>query len=178
MAYRITVDAGHGGFDTGASYYGRNEKDDNLRLALAVGQILADSGIDVNYTRTVDIYQSPLRKAQIANERGSDFFLSLHRNSSEIPNQYNGVQSLIYNTGDIKEVFAQNINTELEMVGFQNLGVVARPNLIVLNQTQMPAVLVEVGFINSDVDNALFDERFPETANAIARGVIQTIIEE
>ena len=52
MAYRIVIDAGHGGSDLGASYNGRNEKDDNLRLALAVGQILENNGIDVVYTRT------------------------------------------------------------------------------------------------------------------------------
>ncbi len=178
MAYKVTVDAGHGGFDPGASYNGRDEKDDNLQLALAVGQILADHGIDVDFTRTVDIYQRPLRKAEIGNENGANFFISLHRNSSPTPNQYNGVQSLIYNTGDIREVFAQNIDEELELVGYKNLGEEVRQNLIVLNQTQMPAVLAEVGFINSDVDNAIFDERFSETSNAIARGIIRTIMEE
>lgn len=53
---------------------------------------------------------------------------------------------------------AENINEQLEDIGFVNLGVKARPNLVVLKRTKMPAVLVEVGFINSDVDNKLFDE--------------------
>jgi N-acetylmuramoyl-L-alanine amidase len=39
----------------------------------------------------------------------------------------------------------------------------------------MPAVLVEVGFINTDADNALFDERFYDIARAIADGIIQTV---
>ena len=47
MAYTIAIDAGHGGADLGASYNGRNEKDDNLNLALAVGQILENNGIDI-----------------------------------------------------------------------------------------------------------------------------------
>ena len=50
---------------------------------------------------------------------------------------------------------AENINEQLEDIGFVNLGVKARPNLVVLKRTKMPAVLVEVGFINSDVDNKL-----------------------
>ena len=37
---RVILDAGHGGYDNGAQYDGRKEKDDNLRLTLAVGQIL------------------------------------------------------------------------------------------------------------------------------------------
>ena len=58
----IVIDAGHGGFDNGAMYQGRKEKDDNLRLALAVGQILEQQGYDVIYTRTTDVYQSPYEK--------------------------------------------------------------------------------------------------------------------
>ena len=58
MAYKIMVDAGHGGADLGATYEGRQEKDDNLNLALAVGKILSQNGVDVEYTRTTDIYLS------------------------------------------------------------------------------------------------------------------------
>ena len=43
--YKIAVDAGHGGSDYGATYNGRAEKDDNLKLALAVGDILEKNGI-------------------------------------------------------------------------------------------------------------------------------------
>ena len=50
----IALDAGHGGSDPGAVYNGRNEKDDNLRLAMAVGEILESNGIDVFYTREED----------------------------------------------------------------------------------------------------------------------------
>jgi N-acetylmuramoyl-L-alanine amidase len=70
---------------------------------------------------------------------------------------------------------AQNINAQLETVGFVNLGVQARPNLVVLRRTQMLAVLVEVGFINSDVDNQLFDANFDDIALAIAEGILDTL---
>lgn len=60
--YKIAVDAGHGGSDYGATYNGRAEKDDNLKLALAVGDILEKNGIDVVYTRTTDEYETPLKK--------------------------------------------------------------------------------------------------------------------
>ena len=69
---------------------------------------------------------------------------------------------------------AENINEELEDVGYINLGVEERPGLIVLNSTQMPAVLVEVGFINSEADNELFTEEFDETAEAIAEGIAES----
>ena len=52
MAYKIVLDAGHGGGDPGAVYQGRQEKDDTLTLTMAVGEILERNGIDVVYTRT------------------------------------------------------------------------------------------------------------------------------
>jgi len=70
---------------------------------------------------------------------------------------------------------ANNINQQLETVGFLNQGVNERTNLVVLNRTQMPAVLVEAGFINTDADNQLFDERFDDMARAIAEGILITL---
>lgn len=140
----------HGGSDPGAVYNGRQEKDDTLRLVLAIGEILQNNDIDVEYTRTTDVYETPYQKAMEANEAGVDFFVSIHRNSSPMPNQYSGVESLVYDLSGIKYEMAQNINAQLETVGFVNLGVKARPNLVVLRRTRMPAVLVEVGFIRSE----------------------------
>ncbi len=175
MAVKIVIDAGHGGYDAGATYNGRREKDDTLALALAVGEILEAQGYDVIYTRTDDVYDSPVQKARIGNESGADFFVSIHRNSSPSPNQYNGVQTLIYNNAGLKAVMAENVNNELEQVGYRNINVVERPDLAVLRRTKMPAILVEAGFINSDEDNNLFDTKFSETAEAIARGIDETI---
>lgn len=175
MPYSIMLDAGHGGAEPGAVYLGRQEKDDTLNLVLSIGEILQNSGIDVEYTRTTDVYESPLQKAMEANEAKVDFFVSIHRNSSPVPNQYTGVESLVYSLDGIKLEMAENINAQLETVGFVNLGVKARPNLVVLRRTRMPAVLVEVGFINSDTDNQLFDENFQDIAEAIARGILETL---
>lgn len=175
MPYSIMLDAGHGGRDPGAVYQGRREKEDTLRLTMAVGEILQNNGIDVEYTRTTDIYESPLQKAQEANAAGVDFFISIHRNSFPTDNVVSGVESLVYNLSGIKYEMAININAQLETIGFVNLGVKARPNLIVLRRTKMPAVLVEVGFMNSDVDNALFDSHFYDIAQAIAEGILDTL---
>ena len=121
------------------------------------------------------MYESPYQKAMEGNESGADYFVSIHRNSSPYPNQYSGVESLVYSRYGAAAALAANINEQMEQVGFVNLGVNERPNLVVLNRTQMPAVLVEVGFINTDADNQLLDERFEETAQAIADGILQTI---
>lgn len=171
----IILDAGHGGADFGAMYLGRMEKDDNLRLTLAIGDILQNAGVNVLYTRTEDIYESPAQKAAEGNASGADYFVSIHRNSSPYDNQYTGIESLVYNRYGAAARMAENINYQLELVGFVNHGVNERTNLAVLRQTNMPAVLVEVGFINTDRDNMLFDSRFQEIAQAIANGILMSL---
>ena len=101
MAYKIVLDAGHGGGDSGAVYQERKEKDDTLTLTMAVGEILERNGIDVVYTRTEDIYQTPFEKAKLANESGADYFISFHRNSSPRDNQYQGAEVLVYDRSGI-----------------------------------------------------------------------------
>lgn len=172
---KVILDAGHGGYDNGAVYNARTEKADNLNLALAVGRILANNGVDVEYTRTNDVYQNPNEKARIANASGADYFVSFHRNSSPIPNMYEGVQTLIYDDSGNKAELGNAINQNLAELGFKNLGNDIRKDLVVLRRTNMPAVLIETGFINTDKDNAIYDSRFNEIAQAIADGILETI---
>ena len=167
----IIIDAGHGGYDNGAQYQGRREKDDNLRLALAVGNRLRADGYPVVFTRTEDIYQRPIEKAQLANASGGDYFVSFHRNASPEDNMYSGVQTLVFRNEGEPAVLAEQINAQLAQAGFRNLGVEVRPNLVVLRRTSMPAVLIETGFINTDADNRLFDTQFDRIAEAIAAGI-------
>ncbi len=171
----VVIDAGHGGGNPGAVYNGRQEKDDVLALALAVGNILEQNGVQVYYTRTSDMYESPYQKAMEGNAVNADYFVSLHRNSSPYPNQYTGVETLVYNRYGEAARLAYNINSRLADIGFENQGINEQQNLVVLNRTRMPAVLVEAGFINTDADNQLFDERFDEIAQAIADGILATV---
>ena len=113
MPYSIMLDAGHGGKDPGAVYNGRQEKDDTLALTLAVGEILQGRGIDVLYTRTTDVYESPYQKAMEANEAGADFFVSIHRNSYPTDNTASGVETLVYDRSGLKLQMAENIDEQL-----------------------------------------------------------------
>jgi len=167
----IFLDAGHGGFDNGATYKGRAEKDDTLRLTLLIGEQLERDGYLVKYTRTTDVYHKPGEKAQIANDGNGDYFISIHRNASPNANQYSGVETLVYQDSGVPAQMARAVNSQLEELGFRNLGVSVRPELAVLRRTKMPAILVEAGFLNTDSDNALFDERLQDIARAIARGI-------
>lgn len=175
MAYKVVIDAGHGGSDPGATYGERFEKDDALDMSFAVGNILEENGIDVEYTRVEDVYNTPFEKATMANNANADLFVSIHRDSVPTPNTREGVSALVFNDGGFKAQLARNINSNLEDVGFRNNGVVERPNLVVLKRSKMPAVLLELGFINNDKDNAIFDENFMAVAKAIADGILESV---
>lgn len=172
---KFVIDAGHGGSDNGATYEGRREKDDNLRLALAVGEILENNGAEVVYTRTTDVYNTPFEKAMMGNNADADYFISIHRNAVPIPNTATGIETLVYQDSGVVAELARNINSELEELGFNNRGVIERPNLVVLRRTKMPAILIEAGFIDNEQDNSKFDAEFKEIAQAIARGIIQSV---
>ncbi|MDO5136038.1 MAG: N-acetylmuramoyl-L-alanine amidase [Eubacteriales bacterium] len=178
MPYSIMIDPGHGGSDPGAVYMGRQEKDDTLNLALQVGEILENNGVEVLYTRTGDGYLTPFERAREANEAGVDYFISFHRNSAPSADQYKGVEVLVYNKQGIKYQMAENIVGALGELGFREIGVEERPGLVVLRRTKMPALLIETGFINSESDNALYDEKAEEIPQAIADAILGTLDEE
>ncbi len=172
---RVMLDAGHGGRDYGAVFMGRREKDDNLKLAQDVGDVLSENGVDVSYTRTNDVYLTPFERAMKANREGVDYFVSLHRNAFPEPNQASGVETFVYDLNGPGAKIAESIGTNMESLGFVNMPVQERRNLVVLRRTGMPAVLAQVGFIDSTADNELFDGNYEGVVQAIAQGILDSV---
>ncbi len=178
---RICLDAGHGGSDVGAEIENRYEKDDNLRLTLAVGKILEEEGIDVIYTRKDDTFVELADRAAYANKEKATYFLSIHRNSAEA--QVSGVEAWISTSAtDGEETIAESILEKIEEVGYGDNRGVKRgyqgnplKNYHVNAATEMPSCLLEMGFMTTPADNELFDEKFDEYAQAIADGIIEGI---
>lgn len=176
MPYKITLDAGHGGYDWGSVYGGRKEKDDNLRLVLALGEKLKEKGFDVHYTRTVDVYQTPYEKAASANNANSNFFLSFHRNVMPIPGSARGTLALVYEDSGIRNKVATAVLNALSSQGFINLGIEEHPHLILLRKTKMPALLIELGFLNHKDDNALLDQYFQPIIDSLATALSDLLL--
>ena len=174
---KVIIDAGHGGQEPGAVYEGRQEKEDALRLAFDVGNALERRGISVSYTRVSDVYDSPYEKAAMANASDADIFLSIHRNAMPVPGIASGVENLVYEDSGTAGALGRNIGEALAEAGWTDLGVKERPGLVVLRNTKIPAVLVEVGFINNEKDNEFLDANMAATADAIADGVLKTFRE-
>ncbi len=173
----FAIDAGHGGYDNGASYEGRLEKDDNLRLALAVRDELIRLGQDVVMTRDTDVFVPLDERANIANNAGADLFISLHRNSypEQLPTA-NGVENYIYTYAtDENERMARLVLDKVVAVGVQQDRGVNRANFAVLRYAEMPSMLLEMGFINNEEDNRLFDKNLQAYARAIAQGAVEAV---
>jgi len=103
----VVLDAGHGGYDNGAVSGTRREKDDNLRMALAVGNLLRGCGFDVVQTRTTDVFVPLMERSNISNRAGADLFVSIHRNGSTNPSA-NGVENWVYTNPSQRAVLAAN----------------------------------------------------------------------
>lgn len=174
---KVIIDAGHGGQEPGAVYEGRQEKEDALQLAFDVGNALERRGISVSYTRVSDVYDSPYEKAAMANASDADIFLSIHRNAMPVPGTASGIENLVYEDSGTAGALGRNIGEALAEAGWTDLGVKERPGLVVLRNTKIPAVLVEVGFINNEKDNEFLEANMAATADAIADGVLKTFRE-
>lgn len=168
------LDPGHGGSDPGACLGTRHEADDVLRLSLAVGRYIIDSGYSVAFTRTYEFYNSPSEKASAANSGSYSYFVSVHRNASNGA----GYGYETYYTGSSSTTsakLASSIHNEIVAIGcWRNRGI-KTANYTVLTNTNMPAVLLEVGFIDNTSDNTIFDNYFDANAKAIANGMLKMV---
>lgn len=172
---KIILDAGHGGNDLGDAYGYRYEKNDNLRLTMAVGNVLETYGYVVEYIRTNDIYIAMNDRVNIANMSGGDLILSIHRIIGELEISSSGLGFYVDKLGGVAEEAAVNIADELKPLGFENYSIIIRSENILLRETAMPALMMGIGHLNSEYDNMLFDTRREEIAEAIAKGISNTI---
>lgn len=181
------LDPGHGGNSRGAAGGSHKEKEDALRLALAVGRILEANGQKVGYTRTDDITMSLEQRVELQEEGGYTYFVSLHRNAAN--QAATGFEIHTYTDdgpGTASYALAENIRREMLEIGltapaeaagdhaFWDRGI-KQSNFHVLRETSCPSILIEAGFIDTDRDNRLFDERFDELAACIAAGCLRQI---
>lgn len=85
-AFKVVLDAGHGGHDSGAHYYGHVEKNIALAITLKVGKILEQyPSIDIIYTRKTDVFVTLKDRANIANKEKANLFICIHCNANKNP---------------------------------------------------------------------------------------------
>ncbi|OCA82452.1 hypothetical protein A8F94_21355 [Bacillus sp. FJAT-27225] len=142
----IVVDAGHGGYDSGAVgaiYY---EKMLTLKSALQVGPLLQKSGAKVIYTRSTDTYLTLAKRVSISNLNLAHAFLSIHYNAFSKTSA--GIETYYYNSSKDKALASSIQNSVIAQTKMKNLGT-KYGNYHVLRENKRPAALLELGYISN-----------------------------
>ena len=176
----IVIDAGHGGHDPGAiGIEDIHEKNVVLDVAARLRDMLAAKGAKVIMTRIDDTFVDLSERADIANRSSADIFISIHANAFS-RSEACGIETLYRaegTRGEKSKALASGVNLALvALTGATNRGAVADVrDLRVLKNTEMPAVLVEVGFTTNPEEGAkLGTEAYRAMlAKGIAEGVTQ-----
>ena len=186
----VYLDAGHGGYDPGASYFGISEKSLTLAIQSRVKAKLESEGYQVVTTRTSDTYVDLTDRSRAAIASESDIFVSIHINASgssasqgietyyyqpyaEYPSRINATYHANPTRLSMSDTLANAIQSSLiNATGAQNQGV-KRQTFAVLRETTAPAVLLELGFLSNPQEAArLNTSAYQETlANAIVAGI-------
>lgn len=182
----IVIDPGHGGADPGAKNSGLQEKDINLDISLRLRESLESKGCIVILTRDVDkdfflpglVLGRVAKRAEldkritIATENNADLFISVHTNSFPRPNTY-GMETYYHLKSSTGKALAELIQKQLTQLQSDNKRKSKAGDYYLINQSKMPAVIVEVGFISNPRErNLLLSDTYRDSiADAIGTGI-------
>jgi len=171
----IAIDPGHGGIDEGCTATGVKEKDVNLQIAMLVKEKLEELGFRVMLTRQEDTYLAKEDRVRLANDAKADAFVSIHQNTFEDAG-ISGMETW-YDGTCLKrdnERLAQLVHMQtLKSTGAQERELRGDADFHVTSMTQMPACLIETGFLSSEQEkNQLLSSEYQEQ---IAEGIVNGI---
>jgi len=183
----VMLDPGHGGYDPGAiTNQGVYEKSINLQIAQKVKEMLGPSGIGVFLTREEDIDYVPdgvkgrtikkqidlNRRIDMAKEANADLFVSLHVNATAT-GQDSGAETFYHSKSETGKRLAELIQQELIKIPGMNRRIVKPGDFYIINNTSMPAVIVEVGYLSSLKEQKKLQQSWyqEQLARAIAKGI-------
>ena len=179
----VVIDPGHGGRDPGAVHHGIRESDVVLAIAHMVMEHLdRNPNIQAYMTRHTDISVANAWRAAFANQLGADLYVSIHANAVRNRPNVSGIETWYMshtreaNRGFTSRQAATIMQRNLiAATGAVNRGLKTTPNFVVLRDTHMPAVLLEVGFLSNAAEAA----RLNSTAHQrlIARAIYDGIVE-
>ena len=173
----VAIDAGHGGEDDGCSRGDVCEKDINIKIAKAAEEQLLDMGYQVLLIREEDEERSLEERVRIANRAQADIYISIHQNACE--EQVSNVSGIEVWYNESKgesgsRRLAQLIHEDVLLyTGAKDRSLVADESLHVIRETDMPACLVETGFLSNKAERELLvtEDYQKKLAEGIASGV-------
>ena len=184
MAIKVYIDQGHNpsSYNTGAEGNGYFEQDITYRIGILLNRYFEGNAEFVTRlsrptpTTMLGTSNSTSLSARVsdANTWGADLFLSLHTNAAPTPTA-NGSECLVYSyEATVANAVARDILDQMTLItGLRDRGIIERPGLYVLRRTEMPAVVVEMGFITNPSDAELLANSPNLFALGIYRGVLR-----
>ena len=186
----VFLDPGHGGRDPGAVYNGLREKDLNMSIYRKLRSELEKLGYTVLTSRDSDVYVDYVtERSEMVNKTNADVFISIHFNATGVPGaNRSGVETYIYEPDeDIKprinkvahddptrlsesKRLADNIHNSVVSVAGANDRGVHGSNYAVLRETVKPAVLIELGYMDSPEHKKISDDKYQ---NKLVEGIVK-----
>jgi N-acetylmuramoyl-L-alanine amidase len=175
--FKLVVDAGHGGKDLGAAGNGLYEKDVALKIAEKIKALSSAYGVDVVLTRDNDVFMSPAEKSSFANGQNADALISIHANANNKNSIESGFEVLLSPDNKfasqnqvLGSAILQNISKNFNAASAlhqQQVGI------WVLKNSNIPAALIECGYITNEEDAGYFknDAKIELMAKNILQGI-------
>lgn len=181
----IMIDPGHGGHDVGTQSISRpryQEKSLNLTTANFVNHYLQEMGYRTAMTRCQDVFVSLEKRSQLANEEEATLFVSIHYNSAPSA-EAQGIEIYYYQSSDQKWRTTKSkhlahtiLKHVVKQTAAQSRGI-KHGNYAVIRETQMPAILIEGGFVTNEqeMQNLKDPNYLRRLAWGIAKGIDEYI---
>ena len=169
---KIVIDPGHGGYDTGASYGGFEEKAINLIISEKLKKLLEGSGITVFLTRDDDSFLSLAERVEITNSIRPNVFISVHNNALKTTRGIRGVETYFWSPQSQKLAYYihKNILSNIKIPDH----FIRRARFYVIRHTPSPAVLAELGFLSNGEDRKLLTNS--STQDQYAKALSEAIL--
>lgn len=153
--------------DNGAVYGGYTERELTNQITLKVKTILEENGINVDLTRNFDESITLEERVEKATKFGYDAYISLHANSCKTPNTGTGYEAYSNNQYNLSKNIVEELSSTYRL---PNRGIQATQyyNRLIQNST-----LIELGFINNDVDRDILVNKQDEVATIIANNILK-----
>ena len=153
--------------DNGATYGEYNERELTNNITLKVKKILEENGISVDLTRDFDESVTLEERIEKANKFNYDAYISLHANSCKTPNTGTGYEAYSNNQYTLSKEIVDDLS---ETYGLPNRGIQSTQYY---NQYINNSTLIELGFINNDIDRTILINRQDEVAQIIANNILK-----